>query len=46
MSEENVEVVRQAIRHLNETGEPDWEIYDADLDDSLRWPRPRDLPRS
>jgi ketosteroid isomerase-like protein len=31
MSEENVEIVRHAIRHLNETGEPDWQIYDADL---------------
>jgi ketosteroid isomerase-like protein len=31
MSEENVEIVRQAISHLNESGEPDWNLYDADL---------------
>jgi hypothetical protein len=31
MSQENVEVVRRAIRHLNETGEPDWDLYDTDL---------------
>jgi ketosteroid isomerase-like protein len=31
MSEENVEIVRRAIRHLNETGEPEWDLYDADL---------------
>jgi hypothetical protein len=31
MSQENVEVLRQAISHLNETGEPDWDLYDPDL---------------
>ena len=31
MSQENVEVVRRAIRHLNETEEPDWDLYDTDL---------------
>jgi ketosteroid isomerase-like protein len=29
--EENIAIVRQAIRHLNETGEPDWDLYDAEL---------------
>jgi ketosteroid isomerase-like protein len=28
---ENIAIVRDAIRHLDETGEPDWELYDADL---------------
>jgi ketosteroid isomerase-like protein len=31
MSQENVEIVRRAIDHLNKTGEPDWDLYDADL---------------
>ena len=31
MSQENVEIVRRAIDRLNETGEPDWDLYDADL---------------
>jgi hypothetical protein len=31
MSRENVEVVRRAIRHLNQTGEPDWNLYDTNL---------------
>jgi len=31
MSGENVEIVRRAIRHLNETGEPDWDLYGTDL---------------
>jgi hypothetical protein len=31
MSQENVEIVRRAIRHLNEAGEPDWDLYDRDL---------------
>jgi ketosteroid isomerase-like protein len=31
MSEENVEIIRRAIRHLNETGEPEWDLYDPDL---------------
>jgi ketosteroid isomerase-like protein len=31
MSQENVEIVRRAISHLNETGEPDWVLYDPDL---------------
>jgi ketosteroid isomerase-like protein len=31
MSQENVEVVRRAIDHLNQTGEPDWGLYDAHL---------------
>jgi ketosteroid isomerase-like protein len=31
MSQENVEVVRRAISHLNQTGEPDWDLYDPDL---------------
>ncbi len=29
--EENIAIVRQAIRHLNETGEPDWELHDPEL---------------
>jgi ketosteroid isomerase-like protein len=29
--EENIATVRQAIRHLNETGEPDWALYDPEL---------------
>ncbi len=31
MSQENVEIVRRAISHLNERGEPDWDLYDPDL---------------
>jgi ketosteroid isomerase-like protein len=31
MSQENVEVVRRAINHLNETGEPEWSLYASDL---------------
>ena len=31
MSREDVEIARRAIGHLNETGEPDWDLYDADL---------------
>jgi ketosteroid isomerase-like protein len=31
MSQENVEIVRRAISHLSETGEPDWELYDPDV---------------
>jgi len=31
VSEENVEIVRRAVRHLNETGEPDWGLYDPEL---------------
>jgi ketosteroid isomerase-like protein len=30
-AEENIEIVRHAIRHLNETGEPDWGLYDPEL---------------
>jgi ketosteroid isomerase-like protein len=29
--EENIAIVRHALRHLNETGEPDWELNDADV---------------
>ena len=31
MSEENVEIVRRALDRFSETGEPDWDLYDADL---------------
>jgi ketosteroid isomerase-like protein len=31
MSQENVEILRRAIGCLNETGEPDWDLYDPDL---------------
>jgi len=31
MSQENVEIVRRAIRHLNEAREPDWDLYAIDL---------------
>jgi ketosteroid isomerase-like protein len=31
VSQENVEIVRRALSHLNETGEPDWDLYDPDL---------------
>jgi ketosteroid isomerase-like protein len=31
MSHENVKVVRRAINHLNETGEPEWSLYASDL---------------
>jgi ketosteroid isomerase-like protein len=31
MSRENVEVVRQAVRRLSKTGEPEWDLYDPDL---------------
>jgi ketosteroid isomerase-like protein len=28
---ESVEILQRAIQHLNERGEPDWELYDPDL---------------
>jgi ketosteroid isomerase-like protein len=28
---QNVEILRRAIDHLNETGEPDWDLYDPGL---------------
>ncbi len=31
MSQENVEIVRRALDRFSETGEPDWDLYDADL---------------
>ena len=31
MSQENLEIVRRAIAHLNESGEPDLDLYDPDL---------------
>jgi len=31
MSQENVEVLIRAIDHLNETGEPEWDLYDSEL---------------
>jgi ketosteroid isomerase-like protein len=31
MSKEDVEIVRRAVNHLSETGEPDWDLYDPDL---------------
>ena len=31
MSQENVEILRRAISHLNEAGEPDLDLYDPDL---------------
>jgi ketosteroid isomerase-like protein len=31
MSEENLKIVRRAISYLSENGEPDWDLYDADL---------------
>ena len=31
MSLDNVEIVRRALAHLNEVGEPDWDLYSADL---------------
>jgi ketosteroid isomerase-like protein len=31
MSQENVEILRRAISHLNETGEPDWDLYDPEV---------------
>jgi ketosteroid isomerase-like protein len=31
MSQENVEVVRRALDHLSEAGQPDWDLYDADV---------------
>jgi ketosteroid isomerase-like protein len=31
MSEENAELVRRAIRHVNETDEPDLALYDSEL---------------
>jgi ketosteroid isomerase-like protein len=31
MSQENVEVLSRAIDHLNEAGEPKWELYAPDL---------------
>jgi ketosteroid isomerase-like protein len=40
MSEDNVEIVRRAISHLNEAGEPDWDLYDPDL----IWITRRDAP--
>ena len=32
MSQENVEVVRRSLDHWNETGEPIWELLDADIE--------------
>jgi ketosteroid isomerase-like protein len=29
--EENIEIVRRAVRHFSEKEEPDWELYDPDL---------------
>lgn len=31
MSDQNVALVEQALRHLNETGEPAWELYSPEL---------------
>ena len=31
MSTENIAIVDRAIRHLNDTGEPDWQLYDPEL---------------
>jgi hypothetical protein len=31
MTQDNVEIVHRAISHLNETGEPDWDLYAPDL---------------
>jgi ketosteroid isomerase-like protein len=31
MSQTNVEIVRRAIDRLSDTGEPDWDLYDADI---------------
>jgi ketosteroid isomerase-like protein len=31
MSQENTEVVSRAIEHLNETGQPAWDLYDPEL---------------
>ena len=40
MSQENVDLVRRAINHLNETGEPEWNLYASDL----VWTTRRDGP--
>jgi ketosteroid isomerase-like protein len=29
--DENIAIVRQALCHLNEAGEPDWELYDPEV---------------
>lgn len=31
MLQENVETVREALQHLNENGEPKWDLYDDEL---------------
>jgi len=31
MSQENLEIVREALRHLNENAEPKWDLYDDEL---------------
>jgi ketosteroid isomerase-like protein len=31
MSQENVEIVRQAVEHLNRTAEPTWELHAPDV---------------
>ena len=31
MSQENVEIVRRALDRFSGTGEPVWDLYDADL---------------
>jgi ketosteroid isomerase-like protein len=31
MSQENVEILRRAVDHLNETGDPDWSLYDPEV---------------
>jgi ketosteroid isomerase-like protein len=31
VSDQNEAIVRRALSHLNEAGEPDWDLYDADV---------------
>jgi ketosteroid isomerase-like protein len=31
MSQENLEILRRAVEHMNRTGEPDWDLYDPEV---------------
>ncbi len=45
MSQENVEIVRRAVNHLNETGEPNWDLYDPELIWTMRPDGPAHITR-
>jgi ketosteroid isomerase-like protein len=45
MSQENVEIIRRAIDQLNETGDPDWDLYDPELVWTMRPDGPAHITR-